>query len=38
MVLIGAGFALASIAHSGWAIWTIDHPNKEDTDQAADLN
>ena len=38
MVLIGAGFALASMAHSSWAIWTIDHPNKEGTDQAADLH
>ena len=24
LVMIGAGFALASIVHSGWAIWNAD--------------
>ena len=29
MVLIGAGFAIVSIGHAGWALWRIDHLDKE---------
>jgi len=29
LVMIGEGFALGSIAHSGWAIWRIDHPQND---------